>query len=307
MKTVMIQKDLKYRLNIDMLTKEFLIVNNVYEADVILMLNHCSMIDVLPDDTIKKIIIIMMEAPVLSYTKTSYKYANKLHSFYCFSPQELYHKPVTTNPSLFPYNPFYLSDIRRTNTTLTKRHIFYAGKRNTFNEAREEQYGNINLYDIRIKLAEYLLKNYPETTVIGAGWNVETASNVIDWHIQKLKDIELCKADFVLCIENSMFKDYLTEKIHDGFSSDRVVLYLGEPNVEKYIPENCFINLNKYFNKETREFDYQKIIDIITNMTQEEYDTILNNARRWRESIKGKFEEERDKFTLKLIEDIKNV
>jgi hypothetical protein len=41
-------------------------------------------------------------------------------------------------------------------------------------------------------------------------------------------------------------------------------------------------------------------------MPQEEYDQYINNARAWRKTLFGRWEEERDKLTKLLIERIKS-
>ena len=119
-------------------------------------------------------------------------------------------------------------------------------------ELKKEGTFKLFTYGLRNEICNYLKENYPETTIVGKGWDKETKTPEVDWHQQKMKDINDCNADFVLCLENSMMKNYITEKIHDGFSSDRVVLYLGNPDIEDYVPSNCFINLNDYFNKEMK-------------------------------------------------------
>ena len=101
-------------------------------------------------------------------------------------------------------------------------------------------------------------------------------------------------------------KDHVSEKFHDGFSSDRVVLYLGCSNISDHIPDDIYINLDKYFNKQTKEFDTQKIIDIISNMTQEEYDGYIERARSWRKKLPRKdYVEQQDKITQIIINRIK--
>ena len=61
------------------------------------------------------------------------------------------------------------------------------------------------------------------------------------------------------------------------------MLYLGASNIEEYVPTNCFIDLRDYFNKETREFNIQGMLNKIKTITQEEYDKIIHNSRCFRE------------------------
>ena len=44
-----------------------------------------------------------------------------------------------------------------------------------------------------------------------------------------------------IAAENSIEKDYVTEKVYDGLVAGAVPIYLGAPNVEEYIPSNSTI------------------------------------------------------------------
>jgi len=69
------------------------------------------------------------------------------------------------------------------------------------------------------------------------------------------------------------------------------------------------VNLAPLLNKDTLEFGFNKLIDIITNMTQEEYDKIIKSARAWRKTIKREFYFDRynelNQFMIDRIEGIK--
>ena len=296
---IKIDKETYGIINIDILKKEFDIVdsNNV---------DFCISVNNILTDTDGAHILLVMEPPLADYAKILYSISGFCHSVFIFNPHTDNEFPITTNPIVYPYPPFYIEkDIIRKDTTITNRHIYYAGQKGEFLINSRDEYDSINLYGLRSEICEYLKKNYPETTIVGKGWNKETKTPEIDWHFQKMIDISECKADFVLCLENSIMKNYLTEKIHDGFSSDRVVLYLGNPDIDKYVPEDCFINLNDLFNKETKEFDFELLLEIITNMSQNYYDDIIKNARKWRKTLRGGFEKERDRVTKLIIERIK--
>lgn len=56
----------------------------------------------------------------------------------------------------------------------------------------------------------------------------------------KFEAISNCK--FNLCIENLRYKGYITEKIIHSFVVGTIPVYLGAPDIEKYIPKNCFID-----------------------------------------------------------------
>lgn len=51
---------------------------------------------------------------------------------------------------------------------------------------------------------------------------------------------------FSICYENCSSNGYITEKIFDSFFSGCVPIYLGAPNIDKYIPLNCFIDFRDF-------------------------------------------------------------
>ena len=145
----------------------------------------------------------------------------------------------------------------------------------------------------------------PGSKVIGIGRNGQT-TKVNDWRMDKSNQIRDSNCDFVLALENTILPNYLYEKIWDGFASDKLTLYLGDPRIEKHIPTNCFVDLRKWFNKETKEFDFQGFKKYIDNMSIEEYNSIRENARKFRETAKGRHQELQNKLTIKLIKWIQN-
>lgn len=60
----------------------------------------------------------------------------------------------------------------------------------------------------------------------------------------KFDAISNCK--FNLCIENLRYKGYVTEKIIHSFVAGTIPVYLGAPDIEKYIPKNCFIDVRDF-------------------------------------------------------------
>ena len=70
-----------------------------------------------------------------------------------------------------------------------------------------------------------------------------------------------------LAAENSVEKDYVTEKVYGGLINGAVPLYLGAPNVQEFVPTHSVIQVPTDFN----EFDVQRISEtvkqIFTNKT----------------------------------------
>jgi hypothetical protein len=52
----------------------------------------------------------------------------------------------------------------------------------------------------------------------------------------------LSKYNFAICYENAIFPGYVMEKIFDCFFVGTIPIYLGAPDIEKYVPKKCFID-----------------------------------------------------------------
>lgn len=155
-------------------------------------------------------------------------------------------------------------------------------------------------------MRRHLCETLPEVGValhlLGRGWARETMKGAANWRAQKQIDIEESGADFVFCPENSRLPGYISEKLHDGMASDRVALYLGEPEIERHVPPGCYVNLNRLLDPRTKRFDVRALADLITTMDQATYDEILRSARAFRRTLAGRFEAAQDRMTDLLIE-----
>ena len=239
-----------------------------------------------------KCILMLMEPPLALSRLKLYKQTNQFHTVFRFNPSGKNQFKFCDDPTRFPYNPLHKSINIRKDTTLTARGLYYAGNQNKNYEHSNSLHGGINLYPVRKIAGEFLRKHYKPTFFFGNGWGETSKYNGAkgitnvnrSWRVQKIVDMNRLKADFILCLENYMISGYVSEKFHDGFVVDRVMLYLGEPNIGNYWPNNCYIDLRKYFNKNTATLDCNAIIKLMKGMSQNEYDTILSNAREYRAS-----------------------
>jgi hypothetical protein len=85
------------------------------------------------------------------------------------------------------------------------------------------------------------------------------------------KSETLANYKFSICFENaSNFPGYITEKIFDCFCSNVVPVYLGPPNIQNFIPKNCYIDFND-FNSIDDLFVYMK------KLSQNDYEEYLKN------------------------------
>ncbi|KAN0041363.1 hypothetical protein ACTFIV_003902 [Dictyostelium citrinum] len=82
----------------------------------------------------------------------------------------------------------------------------------------------------------------------------------------------LSKYKFTIVFENSICKDYVSEKILDTFIAGSVPIYMGHPNTLKYLPYNSYIYVGD-FNSAKELADYLKYLDA----NDLEYNKILHD------------------------------
>lgn len=82
----------------------------------------------------------------------------------------------------------------------------------------------------------------------------------------------LGKHNFALCYENMIFKGWITEKIFDCFFAGTIPVYWGEPEIEKYVPPNCFIDRRKFK-------DYAQLYDFLKTLGPQEIRAYKQNAK----------------------------
>lgn len=75
---------------------------------------------------------------------------------------------------------------------------------------------------------------------------------------------------FNFCFENAAVPGYITEKIFDSFAAGAIPIYLGAPNIEDYIPKECFIDYRQFS-------DFEAMLSFIQKMTKEEYESYLSH------------------------------
>lgn len=80
------------------------------------------------------------------------------------------------------------------------------------------------------------------------------------------------KYQFTFCPENSRFHGYVTEKPIQPMCCGSIPVYYGAPDVENYIPKNCYIDYEEFRN-------VKKVYDYIKSMDVEE-------CRKYRKNIK---------------------
>ena len=99
------------------------------------------------------------------------------------------------------------------------------------------------------------------------------------WTISKKKTMKNYK--FVFCYENVIgIPGYFCELIFDAFSSGTVPIYWGAGNVEKYIPENCFVDRRQFSNN-------NELVIFLKSINEKQYIDYQNNIINFIKSPKS--------------------
>lgn len=151
---------------------------------------------------------------------------------------------------------------------------------------------NRELYSLRIKYIVALQKTN-SIDLYGRGWDEWWSGNsrwlpywlnrgaiLSAWKGGCNSKFEMMgRYDFALCIENTEMLGYISEKIFDCFYSGTIPIYWGAPDIDKYIPSNCYINLRNFS-------DSNKLVGMLSSLTRSDIDSYRESIKRFMESEK---------------------
>lgn len=138
-----------------------------------------------------------------------------------------------------------------------------------------------DLYSFRMKAIIYF-SNKKYFDLHGRNWNDLTNLN----NAQKDAVVRLTpravgnkyevlgQYQFALCFENCIYPGYITEKIFDCFLANCIPIYLGAPDIEKFIPANLFIDMRHFS-------DFEKLDQYISNLSEKERQGYLDRIERF--------------------------
>lgn len=85
----------------------------------------------------------------------------------------------------------------------------------------------------------------------------------------------LSKYRYCICYENNNgYERYVTEKIYDCMVAKCVPIYLGAPDIEKYVPSECFIDARK-FNS------FEQIYEFVTGISETQWEGYINAIEKF--------------------------
>jgi len=148
------------------------------------------------------------------------------------------------------------------------------------------------IYKDRVDITNKIIKDFKDIQI----WGTFQPNNNINCHGEAWnKLVALKNFKFSICFENTIQKNYITEKFWDCIITDTVPIYFGCLNINEYISEDYYIDLTRYID------DYQSIkikLDEILQNSQEIYEYYSKNIKK----LKSRFVKDK---TFNLWEKIK--
>ena len=106
------------------------------------------------------------------------------------------------------------------------------------------------LYTHRIRTIRWFEAEAPDAfDLYGMGWDV----NMFPSYKGKVRDklAVLSHYRFAICYENAQgYSGYISEKIQDCLLAGVIPIYGGAPNISRWIPSDCYIDINRFKNYE---------------------------------------------------------
>jgi len=131
------------------------------------------------------------------------------------------------------------------------------------------------LYRERTRAIEFFATKTEGIDLYGIGWENERSSLIQRAYKGKCeRKIDVLKRyKFSICYENVRgCAGLITEKIFDCFAAGTVPIYYGAPNIQDYIPSECFIDFRDFSN-------YESLYDFMLNMSEVEYQAYLDAVK----------------------------
>jgi hypothetical protein len=94
------------------------------------------------------------------------------------------------------------------------------------------------------------------------------------------KHVGLDEYKFSVCCENSIQKNYISEKFWDAVLTDTIPIYLGSSNISDLLPEGCYVSLN---NMNMEEMINK--VNIIIDNESELYEQYINNVKKLKQDF----------------------
>lgn len=192
--------------------------------------------------------------------------------------------PITHHPLYFwkPRPP-----VKRPYDTLHHRLAFFGRPAYELTDTRIDQPWMKpchSLYPMRRQMVTDLVE-HPHFLLFGEGW--PSASQCLgspgrrngDFRTSKVETIHAHQIDFLICLENCIMEGYCTEKLWDAFAAGVVPIYLGMPDIEQYVPSDCFVDGRLFFDAATSHFSVPELLSYLAGIDARRYRTMVEKGQ----------------------------
>jgi len=175
---------------------------------------------------------------------------------------------LVDNKKFFKCNLFFASPPPENTLPFAKRKLL------TMVIANKRSSHPYELYSKRRAVISFFERKYTEDfDLYGFRWDpflYKTYKGTIHNKVETLKNYRFCFA-----YENvAKIPGYITEKIFDCFAAGCVPIYLGAPNIKRYIPQSCYILREDFASTE-------ELYHFVKNMPEEKYNEYLQSIKKF--------------------------
>lgn len=130
------------------------------------------------------------------------------------------------------------------------------------------------LYSHRLRAIRWFEGSAPnDLDLYGGGWDSDVFPSYRGWADNKLAI--MVRYNFSICYENAKnIPGYITEKILDCFRAGTVPVYGGAPNITRWVPQDCFIDIGQFQT-------YDQMHDHLTQMSAARYAQYLDRIHHF--------------------------
>ena len=151
--------------------------------------------------------------------------------------------------------------------------------------SNKQSFHEQSLYKVKIELITHLDQFHPhDFDLFGFDWNPSLFRFLHMWlkgsrmHYRKIKNYRgtvkskweiYAKYRFAICYENSSVQGYVSEKIFDAMVYGCVPIYLGAPDILKYIPSSLFVDRREFQNN-------LELYDFLNSMSEKKHSEMVS-------------------------------
>ncbi|HEX7190367.1 MAG TPA: glycosyltransferase family 10 [Thermoanaerobaculia bacterium] len=132
------------------------------------------------------------------------------------------------------------------------------------------------LYSARREAIGFFQKRLPDGfDLYGVGWDREHYP-LYRGMVEHKWDV-MPRYRFVICYENGVFPDYISQRVFDVLRCNTVPVYWGATNVEEYIDSGAFVDRRRFSSNE-------ELAEYLTSVSEAEYEAMLAAGRGYLQS-----------------------